>query len=80
MPLAVLEAMGAGCYTILSDIPSHKEVNPPNLTCSFLYEDSNLKNIIDELISIGKEKLMRAVKKLEALLIKILTLKNARRV
>ena len=57
MPLAVLEAMGAGCYTILSDIPSHKEVNPPNLTCSFLYLDNNLKNIIDEIISIGKEKI-----------------------
>ena len=49
--------MGAGCYTILSDIPSHKEVHPPNLTCSFLYEHSNLKNIIDELISFGKEKI-----------------------
>ena len=57
MPLAVLEAMGAGCYTILSDIPSHKEVHPPNLTCSFLYEHSNLKNIIDDLISFGKEKI-----------------------
>ena len=29
LPIAVLESMYAGCFTILSSIPPHKEISPP---------------------------------------------------
>ncbi|MEL0237911.1 MAG: glycosyltransferase family 4 protein [Gammaproteobacteria bacterium] len=36
MPIAVLEAMYAGCFMILSTIPPHKEVAPPSERCLFV--------------------------------------------
>ena len=33
LPIAVLEAMYSGCFMILSDIPPHKEVSPPQERC-----------------------------------------------
>ncbi len=36
LPIAVLEAMYSGCFMILSDIPPHKEVSPPQERCIFV--------------------------------------------
>jgi len=41
MPIAVLEAMYAGCYMILSKIPPHIEVAPPSERCFFVDLSSN---------------------------------------
>lgn len=41
MPIAVLEAMYAGCYLILSKIPPHIEVAPPSERCFFVDLSSN---------------------------------------
>ena len=38
LPIAVLEAMYAGCFMILSTIPPHKEVSPPSGRCIFVDE------------------------------------------
>ena len=42
LPIAVLEAMYAGCFMILSTIPPHREVSPPSERCFFV-DISNLK-------------------------------------
>jgi glycosyltransferase involved in cell wall biosynthesis len=36
LPIAVLESMYAGCFTILSLIPPHKEISPPIERCFFV--------------------------------------------
>ena len=41
MPIAVLEAMYAGCFMILSTIPPHIEVSPPSERCLFVDLSSN---------------------------------------
>lgn len=45
LPIAVLEAMYAGCFLILSGIPPHLEVSPPKERCIFV-ELSDQKQII----------------------------------
>lgn len=41
MPIAVLEAMYAGCFLILSTIPPHLEISPPLERCLFVDQTSN---------------------------------------
>ena len=41
LPIAILESMYAGCFLILSDIPPHKEIQPPSNRCIFI--DSSKK-------------------------------------
>ena len=48
LPIAVLEAMYAGCFMILSTIPPHKEVSPPAERCIFV-NISNKTEIINSL-------------------------------
>ena len=54
MPLAVLESMGSGCTSILSDIPPHREIDPPNNVCYFVepYDINSIIKIIREVSSI----------------------------
>lgn len=48
LPIAILESMYAGCFMVLSKIPPHTEISPPEERCMFL--DSEDKNqIIDAL-------------------------------
>ena len=44
MPLAVLEAMGAGCYAILSNIPPHSEIYAPPGSCK-LVNPNNIEEL-----------------------------------
>lgn len=46
LPIAVLESMYAGCFLILSDIPPHKEISPPDGRCIFV-DPENDTQIID---------------------------------
>ena len=48
LPIAVLEAMYAGCFMILSTIPPHREVSPPLERCFFV-DISNKIEIINSL-------------------------------
>ena len=48
MPIAVLEAMYAGCFMILSKIPPHIEVSPPSERCLFV-DSSNTDEIVNSL-------------------------------
>tara|TARA_B100000787_G_scaffold147747_1_gene118876 strand:+ start:8887 stop:9972 length:1086 start_codon:yes stop_codon:yes gene_type:complete len=48
MPIAVLEAMYAGCFMILSKIPPHIEVSPPSERCLFV-DTSNTDEIVNSL-------------------------------
>lgn len=48
LPIAVLEAMYAGCFMILSTIPPHLEVSPPSDRCFFV-DISNKDEIIESL-------------------------------
>jgi glycosyltransferase involved in cell wall biosynthesis len=48
MPIAVLEAMYAGCFMILSKIPPHIEVSPPSERCLFV-DSSNADEIVSSL-------------------------------
>ena len=48
LPIAVLEAMYAGCFMILSTIPPHIEVSPPPERCFFV-DISNKTEIINSL-------------------------------
>ena len=59
VPLAVLESMGSGCTSILSDIPPHREIDPPNNVCYFVepYDINSIIKIIREVSSIDKKRL-----------------------
>ena len=46
MPIAVLEAMYSGCFMILSKIPPHTEISPPQERCLFVDQENN-----DEIVS-----------------------------
>jgi glycosyltransferase involved in cell wall biosynthesis len=48
LPVAVLEAMYAGCFLVLSNIEPHIELNPPNSMCIYL-DVSDKKNVIKTL-------------------------------
>ena len=48
LPIAVLESMYAGCFTILSSIPPHKEISPPSQRNLFV-NTSNKLEIINSL-------------------------------
>lgn len=48
LPIAVLEAMYAGCFMILSTIPPHREVSPPSERCFFV-DISNKVELINSL-------------------------------
>tara|TARA_B100000886_G_scaffold311017_1_gene246107 strand:- start:14684 stop:15760 length:1077 start_codon:yes stop_codon:yes gene_type:complete len=64
LPIAVLEAMYAGCFLILSSIPPHIEVSPPRDRCNFVQLANNdeviqsLNNVISNLreIKMGRHK------------------------
>ena len=43
MPVAVLESMYAGCFLILSTIPPHREVAPPEERCLFVNPDMDIE-------------------------------------
>lgn len=45
MPIAVLEAMYAGCFLILSSIPPHTEICPPESRCIFV-DHTNRQDIL----------------------------------
>jgi len=48
LPIAILEAMYAGCYMILSNIPPHKEISSPSERAYFV-DISNKIEILDSL-------------------------------
>ena len=48
MPIAVLEAMYAGCFMILSKIPPHIEVAPPSERCLFV-DHTRIDEIVNSL-------------------------------
>lgn len=48
MPIAVLEAMYAGCFLILSKIPPHLEISPPSERCLFV-DSSSRDEIVNSL-------------------------------
>jgi len=48
LPIAVLEAMYAGCFLILSKIPPHKEISPPLKRCLFV-KTANTNEIVQAL-------------------------------
>jgi len=48
MPISVLEAMYSECFTILSDIPPHKEISPPKGTSIYVNFSKN-KEIVSAL-------------------------------
>ena len=64
LPIAVLEAMYAGCFLILSSIPPHLEVSPPRDRCNFVQlansdeVTQSLNNVISNLreIKMGRYK------------------------
>ena len=49
LPIAVLESMYAGCFTILSAIPPHLEISPPEDRCYFVDLDNaeDIENSLD---------------------------------
>ena len=49
LPIAILESMYAGCYMILSKIPPHTEIFPPQERCSFVKID-NQEDVINSLL------------------------------
>lgn len=49
LPIAVLESMYAGCFTILSSIPPHLEISPPDDRCYFI-DLQNSKDIENSLV------------------------------
>ena len=51
LPIAVLESMYSGCFTILSSIPPHIEISPPKKRCYFV-NPSNQSEIINSLVYI----------------------------
>ena len=53
LPIAVLESMYAGCFLILSNIPPHLEISPPNRRCLFV-DESNIGFIIEALEYVTK--------------------------
>ena len=53
MPISVLEAIYSGCFTILSDIPPHKEISPLENTCIFVSTTQN-KEIVNALNYVDK--------------------------
>ena len=48
LPIAVLESIYAGCYSILSSIPPHLEISPPKERCYFV-NPFDQSEIIDSL-------------------------------
>ena len=66
LPIAVLEAMYSGCFMILSDIPPHKEVSPPQERCIFVdIYDANeiIRSLNFVLTNIEKIKQRRGISK-----------------
>ena len=66
LPIAVLEAMYSGCFMILSDIPPHKEVSPPQERCIFVdIYDANeiIRSLNFVLTNIEKIKHRRGISK-----------------
>lgn len=53
LPIAVLESMYAGCFTILSSIPPHSEISPPK-SRSYFVDPSDQSEIINSLIYVQK--------------------------
>ena len=56
LPISVLEAMYSGCFTILSDIPPHREISPPRGT-SISVDFNKKKEIVSALKLIDKSSL-----------------------
>ena len=54
LPIAILESMYAGCYMILSKIPPHTEIFPPQERCSFVKID-NQEDVINSLLYAREE-------------------------
>ena len=61
LPIAILESMYAGCFMVLSKIPPHTEISPPEERCMFLDSDDE-NQIIDALnhISFHLDKIRRS--------------------
>ena len=53
LPIAILESMYSGCFSILSSIPPHLEISPPKERCYFV-NPLDQSEIIDSLIYIQK--------------------------
>jgi glycosyltransferase involved in cell wall biosynthesis len=62
LPIAILESMYAGCFLILSDIPPHKEIQPPSNRCIYIDISKkievaqSLASVIDNISKIRNEK------------------------
>ena len=61
LPIAILESMYAGCFMVLSKIPPHTEISPPQERCMFV-DSENEDQIIEALkrISVNLEEIKKS--------------------